>query len=75
MNIINLHKYPKFWADFTNRLRDAKMYTGNEPVTVANYEREITQWYGYTAIGSAHRRITEVVMDEHQLTMFLLRWS
>lgn len=75
MNIINVHRYPKFWADFTSRLKDAKLLTDQGAVTVADYEREISQWYGYTAIGSAHRRITEITMDDYQLTMFLLRWA
>lgn len=73
INIINVHKYPKFWKDFESRLHAAGMK--NQPILVHRVDHLMQDWYGYTAIGEAHRRLTEVIMNDQDLTMFLLRWS
>jgi len=73
INIINLKRYPKFWNDFESRLHAAGM--NNQQILVHRVNHLVQDWYGYTAIGEAHRRLTEVTMDDHDLTMFLLRWA
>lgn len=73
MNIVNLKRYPKFWSDFESKLHTVDM--SNQPAVVHRVEHLVRDWYGYTAIGEAHRRLTEVTMDDYQLTMFLLKWA
>lgn len=73
MNIINLKRYPKFWQDFTAKIHAVGM--SNQPILVHRFDHLVREWYGYTVIGEPHRIVAEVTMDDHNLTMFLLKWS
>ena len=73
MRKIDLRKYPRFWADFTDRINKEigpSWYIPRMPVKVY-----MEVWYGINVHIMPNGNFGDVYMSDKEYTSFVLQWS
>ena len=73
MNQVNLKAYPRFWADFVDRI--SEQIDPSAPVSGHDIKRWMLVWYGINVYVMHSGSLGEVYMVGLDYTVFVLRWS
>ena len=73
MKRINLREYPRFWADFVDRVN--KQIDLGPSVSGYDIKRWMLAWYGINVNVMHSGSLGEVYMVGRDYTAFVLRWA
>lgn len=73
MKKVDLRKYPRFWADFTDRINKEIDPSWSIPSMLVRTYMEV--WYGITVHTTGSAEFGHVYMSDKEYTSFVLRWS
>ena len=73
MRKVNLRAYPKFWADFVDRINE--QIDPSAAVSGQDIKRWMQAWYGINVHIMHSGSLGEVYMLDRDYTAFVLRWS